>query len=83
MAKRDVYLKIERLDGYSPVKPMEKVLPPQQYGRDCMRNMGHMMGIIPDAEIEARRLNALVYREYEDADYFAAGHRQADPGGHQ
>ena len=69
MGLKDVYLKIERIDAYGPVQPMEKVVPPLQYGRDCMRNVGHADGFIPAAEIEARMLNALVYREYEDLGY--------------
>jgi plastocyanin len=65
----DVYLKIERVEGYSPVWPQEKVVPPVQYGRDCMRNEGHENAFIPQAEIDARALNAVVYREYLDSGY--------------
>jgi hypothetical protein len=70
MAIRNVYLKIERIFDYSPVRPDEHVTPPIQYGRDCMRNMGHEDGLIPDDEINARRVTALIYREYLDASYF-------------
>jgi plastocyanin len=68
-AERHVYLKIERIDPYSPVKPQEKVVPPVQYGRDCMRNHGHENGLIPQAEIDARSLTAVIYREYLDSGY--------------
>jgi FtsP/CotA-like multicopper oxidase with cupredoxin domain len=69
MAVRDIYLKIERMPGYSPVAPADHVTPPVQYGRDCMRNEGHEDGRIPDDEIAARRLTAVVYREYLDPTY--------------
>jgi hypothetical protein len=44
MRRRDVYLKIEKLPGYSPVapKPEEHML----YERDCMRGEGHEDGRI-------------------------------------
>ena len=67
--ERDIYLKIERIDGYNPVKPQEKVVPPVQYGRDCMRNEGHENALIPQSEIDARALNAVIYREYLDSAY--------------
>jgi FtsP/CotA-like multicopper oxidase with cupredoxin domain len=69
MAVRDIYLKIERIPGYSPVEPDDHVTPPIQYGRDCMRNDGHEDGTIPADEIAARRLTGLVYREYLDSQY--------------
>jgi hypothetical protein len=69
MSHRDIYLKIEPITGYSPVEPMEKAAPPIQYKRDCFRNADHKDGTIPDAEVNARRLRALVYREYTDASY--------------
>jgi FtsP/CotA-like multicopper oxidase with cupredoxin domain len=69
MATRDIYLKIERVFGYSTVEPELKVMPPKQYRRDCMRNPGHESTAIPPAEVEARRLTALVYREYVDPGY--------------
>ncbi len=67
MRRRDVYLKIERLPGYSPVapEPEEHML----YERDCMRGEGHEDGRIPPAETEQRRLDAVVYREYLDPGY--------------
>ena len=69
MAVRDIYLRIETIDDYSPVDPVDKALPPIQYRRDCMVNEGHPDGVIPDAEVAARSLTALVYREYLDPDY--------------
>lgn len=69
MAVRDIYLKIETISGYSPVEPDDHVSPPIQYRRDCMRNMGHEDGTIPDDEVAARRLTALIYREYLDPQY--------------
>jgi plastocyanin len=69
MAIRDIYLKIETIPGYSPVEPDDHVSPPIQYRRDCMRNMGHEDGTIPQDEVAARRLSALIYREYLDAKY--------------
>ena len=69
MATRNVYLKIERIPDYSPVAPDMHVSPPIMYARDCMRNMGHEDGKIPDDEVAARRLTALIYREYLDPQY--------------
>jgi FtsP/CotA-like multicopper oxidase with cupredoxin domain len=69
MPIRDIYLKIERISGYSPVEPDDHVSPPIQYRRDCMRNEGHEDGTIPADEVAARRLTALIYREYLDAQY--------------
>ncbi len=66
---RHIYLKIEKIEDYSPVAPQEKVAPPRYYKRDCMRGEGHADGTIPDAEVAARALNAVVYREYLDAGY--------------
>jgi plastocyanin len=67
--ERHIYLKIERINGYSPVFPQPKVIPPLHYGRDCARGEGHENGLIPQAEIEARSLDAVVYREYLDSAY--------------
>ena len=69
MAHRDIYLKIESIDGYSPVEPMEKAAPPVYYKRDCFRNPGHEDGTISDSEADARRLRAVVYRGYTDSSY--------------
>src|SRR5215213_1266715 len=68
-SERHVYLKIERMEGYSPVKPLEEEAAQAEYARDCMRNKGHENGKIPQAEIEARSLDAVVYREYLDSSY--------------
>lgn len=69
MPLRDIYLRIETIPGYSPVEPDDHVSPPIQYRRDCVRNMGHEDGSIPDDEVAARRLTALIYREYLDPQY--------------
>jgi FtsP/CotA-like multicopper oxidase with cupredoxin domain len=69
MAVRDVYLKIQQLNGYSPVEPADHVTPPVRYRRDCMRGSGHEDGTIPADEVNARRLNALIYREYLDPQF--------------
>jgi plastocyanin len=69
MAIRDIYLRIETIPGYSPVEPDDHVSPPVQYRRDCMRTPGHEDTTIPPDEVEARRLTALVYREYLDSHY--------------
>ena len=67
--ERHVFLKIERVDNYSPVKPLEEEAGQAKYGRDCMRNVGHEDGAIPQSEIKARALDAVVYREYLDSAY--------------
>ena len=69
MAVRNVYLKIQQLNGYSPVEPADHVTPPVHYRRDCMRGPGHEDGTIPADEVNARRLNALIYREYLDPQF--------------
>jgi FtsP/CotA-like multicopper oxidase with cupredoxin domain len=69
MPIRDIYLKIETIAGYSPVEPDDHVSPPIQYRRDCMRNDKHEDGTIPADEVAARRLTALIYREYLDPQY--------------
>ena len=69
MLVQNVYLKIETIHGYSPVEPDDHVAAPIAYKRDCMRNAGHEDGTIPQEEVNARRLTALVYREYLDADF--------------
>jgi plastocyanin len=69
MAIRHIYLRIEAIDDYSTVEPDDKAVMPTQYKRDGMHNMGHMMGMIPQAERDARAMRAVVYREYLDADY--------------
>lgn len=69
MPDRDIFLKIEPISDYSTVEPQEDPPAPIEYRRDCMRNKGHTDGLIPDSEVRARTLTALVYREYEDPDY--------------
>ena len=65
MRRRDVYLKIEPLPAYSPVAPDDAEH--HRHRRDCTRNHGHEDGTIPQAEVDRRRIEALVYREYLDA----------------
>ena len=67
MRCRDIYLRIEKLPAYSPVAPENGEH--GKYGRDCIRNHGHEDSRIPQSEIERRRLDAVVYREYLDAEY--------------
>ena len=67
MPVRDIYLKIEPIFDYSPVDP--DPASPVPYRRDCMRNMGHEDATIPISEVNARKLTALVYREYLDPNY--------------
>jgi FtsP/CotA-like multicopper oxidase with cupredoxin domain len=68
--EQHVYLKIERIEDYTPVKPQDDHnVSDVQYGRDCMRNSGHENGFIPQSEIDARALDAIVYREYLDSAY--------------
>ena len=65
--ERHIYLKIERILGYSPAEP-----DPDAHGlyrRDCFRGPGHEDATIPDAEVDQRRLDAVVFREYLDAAY--------------
>ncbi len=67
---RNIYLKIEEIEDYSPVDPqIDKPLPPTKYRRDCLRLPGHESAIIPDDEVAARAVDAIVFREYADADY--------------
>lgn len=65
--RRDIYLRIEPILAYSPVNPDDDERNP--YRRDCLRNMDHEDGTIPDPEVIARTLDALVYREYVDGTY--------------
>ena len=67
MKCRDIYLRIEGVPRYSPVDPEDHEH--DRYRRDCMRNHGHDDARVPVAEVERRRLDALVYREYLDAGY--------------
>ena len=67
MSCREIYLQIEKLPAYSPVAPGGTEH--GRYGRDCMRTHGHEDGYIPQSEIERRRVDAVVYREYLDPGY--------------
>jgi FtsP/CotA-like multicopper oxidase with cupredoxin domain len=67
MHTRHIYLKIEPLRDYSPVAPDDAEH--HKHRIDCMRTMDHEDGKIPPAEIDRRRLGALVYREYLDANF--------------
>ncbi len=67
MPDHHVYLRIEPIYNYSPVDPHPGG--PRPYRRDCMRNEGHEDATIPLAEADARRLAALIYREYLDPGY--------------
>ncbi len=69
MPIQNVYLKIETIHDYSPVEPDDHVTAPIAYKRDCMRNAGHEDATIPQAEVDARRLTALIYREYLDPNF--------------
>lgn len=64
--RRDVYLKIERLPGYSPLAP---IACSRRWGRDAMFMPGHELGRVQPAEIVASTLDALIYREYLDGHY--------------
>ena len=66
---RDIYLKIEKVLGYSPVDPDPDAH--GMYRKDCMHGEGHEGGTIPDAEVMQRTLDALTYRRYFDAAYTA------------
>jgi plastocyanin len=67
--ERDIYLCIERIEDYNPVEPAEHVPANVRYKRDCMRFPGHPGGVIPDAEVQARSVPAVIYREYLDPAY--------------
>jgi plastocyanin len=67
--ERHIYLKIEGIEHYSPVFPHDHPIAPAEYGRDCMRGHGHENALIPQAEIDARAVPAVVYREYLDSGY--------------
>ncbi|MGH9931318.1 MAG: LodA/GoxA family CTQ-dependent oxidase [Pyrinomonadaceae bacterium] len=64
--RRDIYLKIEALNAYSPLAP---IVCARHYGRDCMLNPGHEAGRVSPSEIFEASLDALVYREYLDPGY--------------
>src|SRR5437879_937777 len=64
--RRDIYLKIEALNDYSPVAPLTCA---RRYGGDCMFNYGHESGRLTANEITEAAVDALVYREYLDSHY--------------
>ena len=61
--RRDIFLKIEPVDRYSPLAPLTCA---RHYGRDCMFNEGHELGRVTPQEIAAATVDTLVYREYLD-----------------
>jgi FtsP/CotA-like multicopper oxidase with cupredoxin domain len=65
-SRRDIFLRIEPLDRYSPLAPVTCA---RRYGRDCMFNEGHELGRVSPQEIAVATVNALVYREYLDPEY--------------
>lgn len=67
MHSKHIYLKIEKLRDYNPVAP-----DPHDHERgpvDCMRTMGHEDAMIPPSEVARRTFDALIYREYLDANF--------------
>ena len=64
--RRDIFLKIEQLNSYSPLAP---IMCARYYGRDCMFGEGHETGRVTPQEIFGSSLDCLVYREYLDPDY--------------
>src|ERR1700687_2499561 len=60
--RRDIYLRIEVIPGYSPVNPDDDE--ENSYKRDCLRSPGHAEGAVPDAEVEMRRFDALGHLGY-------------------
>src|SRR5262249_10529184 len=66
MAHRDIYLKIERVPGYSPLAPIRCA---RHYGRDCMRNPGHEIGRVTAQGIFSTSFDAVVSHRYQDAMY--------------
>ena len=65
-SRRDIFLRIEPLGGYSPLAP---VACSRRWGRDAMFGVGHELGRVQPGEIATTTLDALVYREYLDAHY--------------
>src|SRR5262245_21496846 len=66
LRRRDIFLRIEPLVGYSPLAP---IVGSRRYGRDAMRGVGHEVGRVQPEEIAAATVDALVYREYLDDHY--------------
>jgi FtsP/CotA-like multicopper oxidase with cupredoxin domain len=70
---RDIFIRIEPLERYSPLAP---VVCSRKYGRDCMFNHGHELGRVSPGEISASTVDALVYREYLDPHYTIPNRRK-------
>lgn len=66
MAHRDIYLRIEPVEDYSPLAPE---CCSRRWGNDCMRNPGHELGRVTAEEIFSTTLIAMVYRQYTDHTY--------------
>jgi FtsP/CotA-like multicopper oxidase with cupredoxin domain len=66
LKRRDVFLRIEPLERYSPLAPLPCA---RHYGRDCMFNTGHELGRVSPQEIATATVDAVVYREYLDPHY--------------
>src|SRR3954453_20791197 len=66
LKRRDVFLRIEALERYSPLAPLPCA---RHYGRDCMFNTGHELGRVSPQEIATAAVDAVVYREYLDPHY--------------
>ena len=66
LRRRDVFLRIEPLERYSPLAP---IVCSRRYGRDCLFSHGHELGRLTPAEISAATVDALIYREYLDPHY--------------
>jgi plastocyanin len=64
--RRDIFLKIEAVTGYSPLAPEPCA---RRWGRDSMFNQGHELGRVQPGEIVSTTLDALVYHEYFDSHY--------------
>jgi plastocyanin len=64
--RRDIFLKIEQVGGYSPLAPEPCA---RRWGRDGMFNPGHELGRVQAGEIVSTTLDALIYHEYFDTHY--------------
>src|SRR5580765_8238376 len=65
-SRRDIFLKIEPVTGYSPLAPRPCA---RRWGRDAMFNPGHELGRVQAGEIVATTLDLLVYHQYFDTHY--------------
>lgn len=55
--RRDIFLKIEALGGYSPLAP---IVGNRRYGRDAMIGIYHEIGRVQPTEIAATTVDAIV-----------------------